>query len=105
MNLDTRVGIVNFNSLGTPNLTNNSTTGFTKVSFEPAFPEGSKVVVQAQVMTFNGADSPGIRIQKVTTSSFYIRMNELVGGKDSHTALSDGQHTTETIGWTAYAYS
>lgn len=71
---------------------------FVAVAFPKPFPAGSSVVVVPFVMTFNGADSPGLRITEVTGSGFKVRMNELVA---SGKRLSDASHTTETIGWVA----
>ncbi|NET24321.1 hypothetical protein [Okeania sp. SIO1I7] len=75
---------------------------FTQVDFPTPFPEGTTVIVIPMVQTFNGPDNPGVRLAEVTTTGFKIRMNELVanGGQE---ALSDGNHTTETIGWVAYS--
>jgi hypothetical protein len=51
--------------------------------------------------TFNGPDTPGIRIAAVTIKGFKIRMSELVssvkGGE--HQALSTGIRASGTIGW------
>ncbi|WP_380281655.1 hypothetical protein [Kitasatospora purpeofusca] len=86
------------------NSTNRSATGggdtstFTQVTFPTPFPTGTEVIVVPFVQTFNGPDTPGLRIADVTTTGFKIRINELVG---RGTALSDGPHTTETIGWIA----
>ncbi|MFH9705771.1 hypothetical protein ACH4MW_06770 [Streptomyces luteogriseus] len=46
--------------------------------------------------TFNGPETPGIRIH-VTSTGFLIRLNEVYAGATK----SDGKHTTETIGWLA----
>jgi hypothetical protein len=53
------------------------------------------------VQTFNGADSPGLRIAEVNPRGFKIRLNELVAGGGA-VPLSDGAHTKEVIGWVAY---
>ncbi|WP_443075103.1 hypothetical protein [Streptomyces sp. NBC_01435] len=74
------------------------TSTFTQVAFPTAFPGGSTVIVVPFVQTFNGADTPGLRIADVTTAGFRIRINELyANGK----VTSDGTHTTETVGWIA----
>jgi hypothetical protein len=52
-------------------------------------------VVLAQTQTFNGPESPGIRIHDVNTEGFLIRLNELNVNANTR---SDGQHTTETVG-------
>ncbi|MEV7283863.1 hypothetical protein AB0O01_04725 [Streptomyces sp. NPDC093252] len=78
--------------------TGGNTATFTQVTFPSPFPANSEVVVIPFVQTFNGPDTPGLRIADVTTTGFKIRINELVGvGRP----LSDGPHTTETIGWIA----
>ncbi|WP_223778792.1 hypothetical protein [Streptomyces sp. 135] len=70
---------------------------FTRVTFPTPFPEGSQVIVLTQVQTFNGPHTPGVRIANVNRTGFHIRMNELFGAN----IMSDGVHTTETIGWLA----
>ncbi|WP_328957267.1 hypothetical protein [Kitasatospora purpeofusca] len=74
------------------------TSTFTQVTFPAAFPDGSEVIVVPFVQTFNGADTPGLRIADVTTVGFKIRINEIhVNGK----VTSDGTHASETVGWIA----
>lgn len=51
----------------------------------------------AQVQTFNGPHTPGVRIANVTRTGFLIRLNELYGAN----TLSDGVHAQETVGWFA----
>lgn len=55
------------------------------------------IVVLPLTQTFNGPETPGIRIHDVTTTGFLIRLNEVYAGA----IKSDGKHTTETIGWLA----
>ncbi|MGW9123233.1 hypothetical protein ACWGRV_42815 [Streptomyces sp. NPDC055663] len=74
-----------------------NTSTFTQVTFPTPFPEGAEVVVLAQVQTFNGAHTPGLRIANVTAEGFEIRMNEIYATN----ALSDGTHGNETAGWSA----
>ena len=74
--------------------------GFTTVNFPTPFPEGATVIVIPMVQTFNGADTPGVRIGEVTNSGFKIRMNELVSEANE---LSGNGHFPETIGWMAYS--
>ena len=76
---------------------------FTTVNFPTPFPEGAIVIVIPMVQTFRGPDTPGVRIGEVTNTGFKIRMNELVINSRVREALSDGNHTTETIGWVAYS--
>lgn len=85
-----------------PSSTKKDSSAFIDVQFPQAFPDGSKVIVQVQIQTFNGNNSPGIRIMDVTSTGFKCRMNELI----VHPAelLSNGIHNTETFGWIAYSY-
>ncbi len=79
--------------------TSGDTSTFTSVDFATPFPEGSQVIVIPMTQTFNGYQSPGIRIAEVTNTGFKIRFNELVGTQPN---LSNGTHNTETVGWVAY---
>ena len=97
-----QAGSVNLGSPGPVVTSGGNTSAFTMVNFPTPFPEGSKVVVIPMVQTFNGADTPGVRIADVTTTGFKFRMNELVADGGG-TPLSDGGHTTETIGWVAFS--
>ncbi|MFH9550982.1 hypothetical protein ACIBAH_26075 [Streptomyces sp. NPDC051445] len=74
-----------------------NTSTFTRVTFPSPFPPGSNVVVFPLTQTFNGPETPGIRVHDVTNTGFLIRLNEVYAG----TTKSDGKHTTETIGWLA----
>lgn len=79
-------------------ITGGDTSTFTQVIFPAAFPDGSSVIVIPFVQTFNGPDTPGLRIAEVTTVGFKIRINEIhAAGK----VTADGTHTAETIGWIA----
>lgn len=80
----------------------NDSTGFIDVEFPQAFPAGSTVVVQVQIQTFHGNESPGIRIMDITNTGFKCRMNELL--VFANKPISDGKHTNETFGWVAYSY-
>ena len=93
-------GSLQLNSPGSPVTTGGDTSSFTTVPFPTPFPDGSNVIVIPMVQTFNGQDTPGVRIADVTTTEFKIRMNELVGNGQ---ALSDGGHINETIGWVAFS--
>ncbi|MEU0670232.1 hypothetical protein ABZ508_32855 [Streptomyces lavendulocolor] len=75
------------------------TSTFTKVPFPTPFPSGSVVIVHATVQTFNGPQTPGVRLHDVNETGFKIRMNEVYS---SDTGTADGMHTEEIIGWTAY---
>lgn len=95
-----QTGCIDLDSPG-PNSTNsNDTSGFTQVNFPTPFPEGTTVIVIPMVQTFNGDETPGVRLTEVTTTGFKIRMNELIA---KATSLSYGGHKTETIGWVAYS--
>ncbi|GAA2986423.1 hypothetical protein [Kitasatospora sp. NPDC006786] len=93
-----QTGKLQLNSTSATELTGGATSTFTQVTFPTPFPNDANVIVVPFVQTFNGPDTPGLRIADVTTTGFKIRINELVG---SGRALSDGPHTTETIGWIA----
>ncbi len=77
------------------------TSSFQTVYFPTPFPEGSNVIVIPMVQTFNGPDTPGVRIAEVTTTGFKIRMNELVA--EGKRVENGGPHTSEKIGWVAYS--
>ncbi|MFJ4684773.1 hypothetical protein ACIQNG_31350 [Streptomyces sp. NPDC091377] len=93
-----QTGRLQLGSSSATTTTGGDTSTFTQVTFASPFPSGAEVVVIPFVQTFNGPDTPGLRIADVTTTGFKIRINELVG---SGRALSDGPHTTETVGWIA----
>ncbi|MFD4659764.1 hypothetical protein ACFWP2_29525 [Kitasatospora sp. NPDC058444] len=93
-----QTGKLQLNSTHPSELTGGATSTFTQVTFPTPFPDDTAVIVVPFVQTFNGPDTPGLRIADVTTAGFKIRFNELVG---SGRALSDGPHTSETIGWIA----
>lgn len=83
---------------------NSNLDSFHQVVFPTPFHPSFEVVVHVQTQTFNGADTPGIRIAKVNNEGFLWRMNEVVvSGGTGHEALSvDGRHGEEEIGWVAY---
>ena len=82
-------------------------TGWLNINFPEVF--SSKPVVFAQIQTFIGPDTPGIRIQNVSIHGFEVRMDELqASGATSSTQgrlgkfVSDGIHpNAETLGWIA----
>ncbi len=100
MNLSIQSGTVT-------NFTASRKTGWHQVNFPQPFP--STPVVFAQTQTYRGGDTPGIRIQNVSTTGFEVRMDEL----QAHGATSsvqgnlgkfvaDGVHPNpETLGWMA----
>ncbi|ELS52977.1 hypothetical protein [Streptomyces viridochromogenes] len=69
------------------------------MNFPTPFPSGSEVIVQTTVQTFNGPQTPGVRLHDVNETGFLIRMNEVYS---SGTGTADGLHAEEIIGWTAY---
>ena len=104
MSFTMQAGSLNLKSPGAPVTNESDLRTFESVTFPTPFPMNAKVVVIPMVQTFNGADTPGVRITEVTPHGFKIRMNELIGKSSTgvtHQPLSDGNHTTETIGWIA----
>ncbi|MFD7224062.1 hypothetical protein ACFV9P_24080 [Streptomyces sp. NPDC059892] len=75
-----------------------NTSTFTWVTFPTPFPAGSEVIVLPLTQTFNGPDTPGIRVHDVTEKGFLIRLNEV---RVNAGVMSDGKHTTEQVGWLA----
>lgn len=81
-----------------------------QVTFPQAFSGSGEIVVTAQIQTYNGMDTPGLRIQNVDATGFQVRMNELVGNDVSSSAAgdlgkiqtNDGHPNAETLGWIAY---
>lgn len=67
------------------------------VQFQPPFTT-EPVVVIAQTDTYNGSDTPNLRIQNVTVDGFDIRIDEVPG-------VHDGAHVDEVVAWVAYAPS
>lgn len=94
-----QTGVFNLDSTHPTAVASGNTSTFTEVHFPTPFPRNAKVVVIPMVQTFNGRDTPGLRIADVTSSGFKIRMNEIVSNTG---ALSDGTHVAETIGWVAF---
>jgi hypothetical protein len=87
-------------SPGKPETNGGDTGSFTQVDFPTPFTQGTEVIVIPMIQTFNGADSPGLRIVDVNRKGFKVRMNEWVArGKPE----SDGNHTNEIIGYIAIA--
>ncbi|MHB9863456.1 hypothetical protein [Streptomyces sp. YIM S03343] len=68
------------------------------VTFPTPFPSGSQVIVLPQTQTFNGPETPGIRLHDVNAEGFLIRFNDVNVNPNVH---SDGLHVTETVGWLA----
>jgi len=84
-------------------------TDWYTVKFETPFADKVVPVVFAQIQTRNGGDTPGLRLQNITNSSFQVRMDEVImSGATSATkgdlgkVESDGEHPyAETLGWVA----
>ncbi|MCY9785764.1 hypothetical protein KIK06_17900 [Nocardiopsis sp. EMB25] len=93
-----QTGKIDLNSTDAVETTAGETATFTRVTFPTPFPEGAEVVVLPLTQTFNGPQTPGIRIHDVNREGFLIRLNEVF--IDNNTQ-SDGKHNTETIGWLA----
>ncbi|MFG3498075.1 hypothetical protein [Streptomyces sp. NPDC047928] len=92
-------GKVNLRSDHATETRGGQTSTFTRIDFPTPFPPGSDVIVQTTVQTFNGPQTPGVRLHDVDTTGFLIRMNEVYS---TTTGTSDGKHAEEVIGWTAY---
>ena len=98
-----RCGCFDLKTDGPSEADDGDTSRFHQVNFDRPFRKGAKVVVLAQVQTFNGVNTPGIRIAEVNEFGFKIRLNELVGHPDGKLKrYSDGHHKEETIGYVAY---
>jgi len=95
-----QAGSITLDSKNASETRNNNLTTFETVIFPSPFPAGANVIVSAQTQTFNGNQTPGIRLADVTEAGFKIRFNELVTNKG---AISDGKHIEETVGWVAYS--
>ncbi|MCQ6553542.1 hypothetical protein NPS70_10080 [Streptomyces sp. C10-9-1] len=92
-----QTGRIDLNSGDAVETVGGNTSTFTRVTFPTPFPQGSQVVVLPLTQTFNGPETPGIRVHDVTPTGFLIRLNEVNAGS----VKSDGKHTTETVGWLA----
>ena len=84
-------------------------TGWYTVTFDTPFADKAVPVVFAQIQTLNGGNTPGLRLQNITNSSFQVRMDEVImSGTTSSTkgdlgkVEGDGEHPYgETLGWVA----
>ncbi|MFG2395452.1 hypothetical protein ACGFYF_42475 [Streptomyces lavendulae] len=93
-----QTGVLDLDSTSPLEERSGNTSTFTRVTFPTPFPAGATVIVIPAVQTFNGSQTPGVRIANVTTDGFHIRFNEVYA---TAIAKSDGLHTTETVGWIA----
>ena len=78
------------------------------VKFPNPYPKDVIPKVFAQIQTYNGNNTPGLRITNVTNASFQIRMNEIMGHNttsdkvgDLGLVKSDGYHVSEVLAWMA----
>ncbi|HLO84794.1 MAG TPA: hypothetical protein VK203_07245 [Nostocaceae cyanobacterium] len=94
-NLEQRVGIIDV--LGADRQSNT----WHHITFDVPFAEDKKVVIVPMVQTYNGFETPGLRIQNVSRLGFDIRMDEVIGTGNN---LSDGIHVPEVVGWIAYGF-
>ena len=74
-----------------------------EVPFDPPFPEGTSVFVIPMTQTYNGGETPGLRVKNVTPAGFEIRFDEVHILNPSDNG-SDGDHVNERVGWAAYAF-
>ena len=85
--------------------------GWYTVIFPSPFAEGVLPQVFAQIQTYGGKDTPGLRLQNVSNTGFEVTMAEIYGSNVTSSAVGDlgtvetnGKHpNTETLGWTAIA--
>jgi hypothetical protein len=96
-----QTGLVTLKSPASSEIKPHDTSTFAHVTFPTPFPAGAKVVVVPFVQTFNGPDTPGLRLAEITPTGFKIRMNELVGN-GGKAVLSNGIHCAEEVGWIAF---
>lgn len=71
------------------------------VKFDPPFPGDTQVAVIPMTQTYNGHETPGLRIRHVTPEGFEIRFDEIVARGRS----ADGAHLDEAVAWIAYPVS
>ncbi len=96
-----QAGMFDLGGPGPPETEFGDLSRFHRVTFPTPFPPGSRVIVIPMVQTFNGPDSPAVRIGAVDETGFCFRINEIVVHDPNAHALSDGHHLVETIGWVA----
>ena len=69
------------------------------IEFDSAFPPGRPVIVIPMTQTYNGRETPGLRLRNVNATGFEIRFDEVLGTGFS----SDGNHLDEQVGWVAFS--
>lgn len=88
---DVRVGLID------PLNEDRAANTWHRVTFDPPFDSGKKVVVLPMTQTYGGLENPGLRLRNVTNTSFEIRFDEIFD-------LHDGSHVDDTVGWVAYGF-
>ncbi|MDJ0508357.1 MAG: DUF2252 family protein [Crocosphaera sp.] len=88
-----RVGIIN------PLQADRSANTWHKISFNPPFPDNNQVIVLPMTQTYQGNETPGLRIRNVNPQGFEIRFDEVITSTGNS---SDGHHINEQVGWLAY---
>ncbi len=68
------------------------------VTFDPAMNDSKDHIAFAQVQSYNGAQTPGLRIRNVTHEGFEMRMDEVISSGET----ADGTHAAEDVSWIAY---
>ena len=101
MSMMIQAGMFDLGGPGKPETDFGDLSRFHRVVFPTPFPKGSRVIVIPMVQTFNGPDSPAVRIGAVDETGFCFRINETVVHDPNVHALSDGNHLVETIGYVA----
>lgn len=69
----TQTGKLQLSSTNAAVVTGGDTSTFTQVTFPSPFPDNAAVIVIPSVQTFNGPETPGLRIADVTTTGFKMR--------------------------------
>lgn len=68
-----QTGKLQLSSTNAAVVTGGDTSTFTQVTFPSPFPANAAVIVIPSVQTFNGPETPGLRIADVTTTGFKMR--------------------------------
>ena len=100
----TQSGIFTIDAQAPVVTTSGDTSRFFRVEFCEKFDlkDDEKVIVIPFVQTFNGPQTPGLRIHNVDANGFDVRINEIVARTASgNNVRSDGYHVDEVIGYIA----
>jgi len=75
------------------------------VRFNPPFASGATVAVVAKTQTYNGIETPNLRIRNVTIQGFELRFDEVyyLDATTGQVSSADGVHSAEDVGWIAMA--